>query len=90
MLQHKKKPCWYPYLLAIHIHLVILLLLAGCPAGEHYGENCSKQCPQNCLKDQCDIVKGTCLSCNIGYTGLYCESNFCFYYRYFYLKSIYV
>nr|XP_022290620.1 uncharacterized protein LOC111102246 [Crassostrea virginica] len=47
----------------------------GCPVGRNNGDNCSKQCPQNCLNDQCDIVKGTCVGCNVGYTGLYCESR---------------
>lgn len=75
-------------LFAIYIRLVNLLLLTGCSAGRMYGENCSKECPQNCLKDQCDILKGTCFACNIGYTGLYCESNCCFYYRYLFLNYL--
>lgn len=64
-------------LFAIYIRLVNLLLITGCSTLRMPGENCSKECPQNCLKDQCDIVKGTCFACNIGYMGLYCESN-CF------------
>ncbi|XP_055884499.1 uncharacterized protein LOC106062587 [Biomphalaria glabrata] len=44
-----------------------------CPAGFH-GSNCSLQCSSNCKENVCNHL-GYCISCQTGYTGLYCEKG---------------
>lgn len=38
-----------------------------------YGTNCDNVCPTNCKDSICHIEKGTCLWCESGWTGLYCN-----------------
>ena len=43
--------------------------LTGCRLLRNYGENCSLECPHNCLDGYCDIVEGTCLGCKPKFIG---------------------
>nr|XP_022289968.1 uncharacterized protein LOC111101677 isoform X2 [Crassostrea virginica] len=45
----------------------------GCSDQGKFGENCSMPCPPKCLKNSCDITKGTCFECIVGYLGPTCE-----------------
>ncbi|XP_078330363.1 uncharacterized protein LOC144624436 [Crassostrea virginica] len=59
----------------------------GCRSLRNYGENCSLECPHNCLDGYCDIVEGTCLGCKpkligprcrecaVGFFGNNCSKN---------------
>nr|XP_022290649.1 uncharacterized protein LOC111102273 [Crassostrea virginica] len=47
----------------------------GCSDQGKFGENCSMSCPTNCLKSRCDITKGTCFECIVGYLGPTCETG---------------
>ena len=51
------------------------MFVPGCPKPGYYDENCSIQCPNNCLEHLCDIVEGTCLNCVEGYTGPMCSEG---------------
>lgn len=57
------------------INQSLLLLKLDCPLPGHYGDNCFKECPENCWKGFCDSVKGTCLGCVPGYVGPNCNQG---------------
>lgn len=47
----------------------------GCPTPGYYGEDCSSHCLYNCVEGHCNIANGTCLECNDGYIGAFCNEG---------------
>ena len=60
-------------------HYIYNSHLTGCRSLRNYGENCSLECPQNCQDGYCDIVEGTCLTCNPGFIGPRCMGKLVLY-----------
>ncbi|XP_062602221.1 uncharacterized protein LOC134263876 [Saccostrea cucullata] len=48
----------------------------GCSSPRHYGRDCSKPCPNNCI-DFCHINSGSCNLCTPGFKGSQCEQGKC-------------
>ncbi|KAK6990660.1 hypothetical protein BgiMline_013979, partial [Biomphalaria glabrata] len=45
-----------------------------CSKGTH-GSQCSQNCSNNCLHNDCNTVSGICFNCTSGYLGKYCEQS---------------
>lgn len=75
-------------LVTLRYIIFFFLLLLGCSDQGKFGENCSMSCPPNCLKSRCDITKGTCFECIVGYLGPTCESNTIITKQLFFLKLL--
>lgn len=54
---------------------MIIHCKTGCLKPGVYGEFCNETCPDNCQENRCDIISGTCLGCNPGWNGTYCNTS---------------
>uniref|UniRef100_K1QFV1 Scavenger receptor class F member 2 n=1 Tax=Magallana gigas TaxID=29159 RepID=K1QFV1_MAGGI len=50
----------------------------GCRKHGVYGSNCDIPCPINCKDNTCHIENGSCLQCEPGWFGGYCNRSMSF------------
>ncbi|XP_048750094.2 multiple epidermal growth factor-like domains protein 10 isoform X2 [Ostrea edulis] len=64
------------YLVILHINFEFYFITyLGCTRTGFYGDKCRLRCPENCLERKCNIGNGTCMDCNIGWTGKFCRER---------------
>ncbi|XP_061185153.1 receptor-type tyrosine-protein phosphatase epsilon-like [Saccostrea echinata] len=49
--------------------------IQGCASSDVYGNQCNKNCSENCQEKKCNIVNGSCLGCIPGWTGDMCTKE---------------
>ena len=55
--------------------VALLWTFLGCDNPGYYGKNCDISCPDNCKERNCEIVNGSCVSCEDGYKDQFCDQR---------------
>ncbi|XP_048246507.1 kinase D-interacting substrate of 220 kDa B-like [Haliotis rufescens] len=59
---------------SVHCHKLTGRCSEGCKRGWH-GDQCNDLCSKNCLNSICNVQTGTCINCEVNYSGDYCETS---------------
>jgi hypothetical protein len=57
------------------MNYAFLCISEGCEAPGRYGSDCDLICPTHCYEQKCHFVNGSCMGCDPGWTGDFCNKS---------------